>query len=174
VTLHVLGVEPRDVTAEALGLVVNAETPLPLAELTITSGDDTVTLGVLGASHAVTARLAGRRITEQVSCDAVRAGGRPLPATDGAHGYRFDSTTDVVDRARLEQTADWLRRQATEVDGWICGVFPGDHTALTALTARRDEPGGWSWQTWHLYPGDHPSAGDAGGVIVKTRSRWQP
>ncbi|TQC49967.1 DUF2617 family protein [Rhodococcus sp. WS4] len=167
-TLHVLDVESRDVTAEALGLVVNAETPLPLAELTITHGDDTVTLGVLGASHAVTASLAGRRITEQVSCDAVRAGGRPLPASNSARGYRFDSTTDVVDRTHLEQTADWLRRQATEVDGWICGAFPGDHTALTALTATRDPSGGWAWRTWHLYPGDK------GGVIVKTRSRWLP
>ncbi|EID80848.1 MULTISPECIES: DUF2617 family protein [Rhodococcus] len=166
-TLHVLDIESRDVTAEALGLVVNAETPLPLAELTITHGDDRVTLAVLGASHAVTASAAGRQLTEQVSCDAIRAGGRPLPASDSASGYRFDSTTDTVDRTHLEQTADWLRRQATEVDGWICGAFPGDHTALTALTAAKDSDG-WAWQTWHLYPGDK------GGVIVKTRSRWQP
>lgn len=167
-TLHVLDVESRDVTAEALGLVVNAEMPLPLAELTIVHGDDAVTLGVLGASHAVTASVAGSRITEQVSCDAIRAGGRPLPGSDSASGYRFDSTTDTVDRTHLEQTADWLRRQATEVDGWICGAFPGDRTALTALTATREQSGGWAWQTWHLYPGDK------GGVIVKTRSRWQP
>jgi len=167
VTLHVLDIESRDVTAEALGLVVNAETPLPLAELTITHGDDRVTLAVLGASHAVTASASGSRITEQVSCDAVRGGGRPLPVSDSASGYRFDSTTDTVDRTHLEQTADWLRRQATEVDGWICGAFPGDHTALTALTAAKDS-GGWAWRTWHLYPGDK------GGVIVKTRSRWQP
>ena len=116
-TLHVLDIESRDVTAEALGLVVNAETPLPLAELTITHGDDRVTLAVLGASHAVTASAAGRQLTEQVSCDAIRAGGRPLPVSDSASGYRFDSTTDTVDRTHLEQTADWLRRQATEVDG---------------------------------------------------------
>ena len=167
-TLHVLDIESRDVTAEALGLVVNAETPLALAELTITYGDERVTLGVLGASHAVTASVAGSMITEQVSCDAIQAGGRPLPVSDSAGGYRFDSTTDTVDRAHLEQTADWLRRQATEVEGWICGAFPGDHTALTALTATREHSGGWAWQTWHLYPGDK------GGVIVKTRSRWLP
>ena len=166
-TLHVLDIESRDVTAEALGLVVNAETPRPLAELTITHGDDRVTLAVLGASHETCSVIRLPAADAVTACDAVQAGGRPLPVSDSASGYRFDSTTDTVDRTHLEQTADWLRRQATEVDGWICGAFPGDHTALTALTAAKDS-GGWAWRTWHLYPGDK------GGVIVKTRSRWQP
>ncbi|MCQ4122209.1 DUF2617 family protein [Rhodococcus tibetensis] len=167
-SLHILDVESRDVTARALGLVVNAETPIPLAQLTVVDGNDSVILGVLGASHAVTASLAGHRITEQVSCDAVRAGGQPLPVSERASGYQFNSDTRTVDRACLEHTAEWLRGQATEVDGWICGSFPGARTALTALTAQSEHAGGWAWQTWHLYPGEED------GVIVQTRSRWQP
>jgi hypothetical protein len=167
-TLHILDVESRDVTARALGLVVNADIPVPLAQLTVVNGDDSVVLGVLGASHAVRASLGGHHITEQVSCDAVRAGGQPLPVSERASGYHFRSDTRTVDRVHLEETADWLRRQATEADGWICGSFPGDPTALTALTAQSGHSGGWSWQTWHLYPGEKD------GVIVETRSRWQP
>lgn len=167
-TLHLLDVEPRDVTAGALGLVVDADAPAALAELTIDDAVGTVTLGVLGASHVVTATVGADRLIEQVSCDAVRAGGRPLPVSESVRGYHFESDTETVDRAQLADTAAWLRQRATDTAGWICGSFPGDRTALTALTAETTPVGGWIWQTWHLYPGE------SDGVIVKTRSRWKP
>ncbi|MGH3588706.1 MAG: DUF2617 family protein, partial [Pseudonocardia sp.] len=39
---------------------------------------------------------------------------------------------------------------------------------LTALTAAPGPAGGWTWDTWHLYPGAERNA------IVTTRSRWTP
>lgn len=167
-SLHLLAVAPRDVAAETLGLVLDAHAPATLAEL---RSEDrrggTVTLGVLGASHVVTATRPGHRITEQVSCDALGLGGRALPDSHRDGGYRFSSTTREVPSAELAGVAGRLRRAAEHDTGWLCGAFPGSDTALTALTAT-PVAGGWTWQTWHLYP-----AGPS-GVVVRTRSRWVP
>lgn len=166
-SVHVLDVVPRDVEADSLGLVVNAAAPPVLAELCIEDGVDRVRLGVLGASHVVTAYLDGDTITEQVSCDAIGFGGNPLPARENTGNYHFESEVVRVDRTEFDKSARWLRGNATDDAAWICGEFPGDATALTALTAQRVQPRGWAWQTWHLYPNDE------GGEIVTTRSRWQ-
>jgi hypothetical protein len=168
VTLHALQVPPRDVTADALGLVLDAPAPAPLAELTLHDGSrGALTLGVLGASHVVTATAAGHRLTEQVSCDAVAAGGHELPGRTRSGSYRLSSETREVGRRELEATADRLRHHAGSSDAWLCGTFPGDANALTALTASAVD-GGWTWESWHLYPGAERS------VIVTTRSRWTP
>lgn len=168
-TVHRLEIEPRDVAAEALGLLLDAPAPVPLAELTL---DDQrgglLLLGVLGASHAVTARCPGYLLTEQVSCDAVAAGGRPLPRTVTSGAYRMSSRTRAVSRSELEATAARLGAVACADDAWLCGTFPGASGALTALRGGALGVGGWRWETWHLYPG----AGE--GVIVTTRSRWTP
>lgn len=170
-TLHRLQVQPRDVDADALGLLLDAPAPPTLAELVLRHDGGRLVLGVLGASHAVTASTAAGRLTEQVSCDAVAAGGRPLPRSARAGAYRLTSASRTVPAAELSATAALLRSNAADAS-WVCGAFPGadpthDSAALTALTGAPLD-GGWAWRTWHLYPGPEE------GVIVTTRSRWTP
>jgi hypothetical protein len=167
-TLHHLDVEPRDVAAEALGLLLDAPAPTALAELTL--HDDragTLTLGVLGASHVVTAAAPARRLTEQISCDALAAGGQDLPERASVGGYRLSSTVTEVSRAEFDGTARQLLARAERDERWLGGTFPGAAGALTVLTGSA-VPGGWTWETWHLYPGAERS------VIVTTQSRWTP
>ena len=65
-TVHALAVEPLDVSADALGLLLDAAPPAALAELRLTDGDGSeLVLGVLSASHVVTATRPGHRLTEQ-------------------------------------------------------------------------------------------------------------
>jgi uncharacterized protein DUF2617 len=167
-SLHDLDVEPRDVSAEALGLLLDAPAPAALVELVLHDGrDGRLVAGVLGASHVVTAAVRGHRFTEQVSCDALAAGGRELPERAEAGGYALTSAITEVTQAELAATAARLRADAARDEHWLCGAFPGGSGALTALTAVA-LPGGWAWETWHLYPGAERS------VIVTTRSRWTP
>ncbi len=166
-SVHLLDVAPSDVDADALGLVVDAPAPKALAELHLRDAEaGALTLGVLGASHVVIASAPGRRFTEQVSCDARRAGGRDLPELDERAGYRFVSRVERVSADELARRAARLRVQAGG-DDWICGAFPGDRDALTALTATAND-GEWRWRTWHLYPGP------VTGTVVETESRWRP
>ncbi|MCF6746525.1 DUF2617 family protein [Blastococcus sp. KM273128] len=168
-SVHQLDVAPRDVSAAALGLLLDGPAPEPLAQLRLTgAAGASLTLGVLGASHVVSADAGGRRITEEVSCDAVAAGGSPLPAELRSGGYAFTSATTTATRDELDATAARLRVRAAGDPAWLCGAFPGAHDALTALTAQPLAGGGWAWQTWHLYP-----AG-ASGEVVTTRTRWAP
>ncbi|MGH4001669.1 MAG: DUF2617 family protein, partial [Pseudonocardiaceae bacterium] len=166
-SVHLLDVEPRDVTADALGLLLHAPAPSALAEATLHDGrGGMLTLGVLGASHVVTAMLPGHHLTEEVSCDAVDAGGQELPQRAQLGGYRLVTVTRKVPRAELEEVAARLRGLAERSDSWLCGTFPGAGGAMTAMTAGVLRPNGWTWESWHLYPGDK------GGSIVTTRSKW--
>jgi Protein of unknown function DUF2617 len=168
-TLHQLDVEPRDVAAEALGLLLHAPAPVALAELALDDGrGGTLVLGVLGASHVVIAGVGGSVLTEQVSCDALAAGGRELPERAESGGYVLSSAVTAVPRADLDATAARLRVRAARDARMLCGAFPGGMGALTALTGAALPGGGWTWETWHLYPGAERS------VIVTTRSRWAP
>ena len=171
--LHRLRVPARDVDADALGLLLDAPPPPVLAELVLRAGSDELVLGVIGASHAVVATAGRARLTEQVSCDAVAAGGRPLPPrlsrpSGGGAGYRLTSRRTAAAPVALAATAADLRSRAAADPGWLCGAFPGDDAALTALTGAALPGGGWTWRTWHLYPDPEE------GVIVTTRSRWTP
>lgn len=167
-TVHELTVEPRDVAAEALGLLLDAPAPPTLAELRIEDAQgDTLVLGVLSASHVVTAARGDHRLSEQVSCDALGAGGSVLPQRLERDGYRLSSQVRVLPRAGVEALAAQLRAQSLQ-PGWVCGAFPGADAAVTALTGAALDGGGWSWQTWHLYPGETT------GVVVETTSTWRP
>ncbi|EOM77816.1 DUF2617 family protein [Rhodococcus rhodnii] len=160
-TLHRLAIEPRDVVAGSLGLVVGTSSARPLAEATVTDGRGRrIVLGVLGASHVVRAG----EVLEEVSCDALGLGGEPLPATRRSGNYRFASDVRRADSAGFRRTAAMLRDRAAD-DGWLCGVFPGCETALTALAASFGDDGSMYWRTWHLYPDG------SGGEIVTTASR---
>ena len=168
-SLHLLDVEPRDVSAGALGLLLDGAAPAPLAELRLT--DDhwgSLTLSVLVASQVVSAVAGDRRVTEEVSCDAVGAGGKPLPRSVRSPGYELSSSVERTSRSELDAMAARLRALAAAAPGWLLGAFPGAEGALTALTAQALPGGGWSWETWHLYPD-----GDTGEVVT-TRSRWMP
>ncbi|QCQ91587.1 DUF2617 family protein [Rhodococcus sp. SGAir0479] len=166
-SVHLLDVEPTDVAADALGLVLDAPVPEMLASLRLhDAAAGTVTLGVLGASHVVVGETDRVVLTEQVSCTAVLAGGHRLPDTAERPGYRFAARTERVSGAELRRRAADLRARSTD-DRWVCGAFPGDRDALTALTAVA-EAGQWRWRTWHLYPGD------GHGTVVATESRWRP
>ncbi len=168
-SVHLLDVEPRDVAADALGLLLHAPAPAALAETSLRDGrGGLLTLGVLGASHVVTATLPGHHLTEQVSCDAVGAGGQELPQRAQLGGYQLATVTREVPRAELEETAARLRDLAESSDSWLCGTFPGTGSAMTAMTAGALPAGGWTWESWHLYPGEETSS------IVTTRSRWIP
>ena len=167
-TVHELAVQPRDVAAEALGLLLDAPEPPTLAELRIEDAEGgALVLGVLAASHVVTATSAGQRLSEQVSCDALGQGGRALPQQLERDGYRLTSEVRVLPRSGVEALAEQLRAQALQ-PGWVCGAFPGADAAVTALTGAPLDGGGWSWQTWHLYPGAQT------GVVVERATTWRP
>jgi Protein of unknown function DUF2617 len=168
-SVHLLEIQPRDVTPDALGLLLHAPAPTALAEITAADGrGGSLTLGVLGASHVVTATRPGHHLTEQVSCDALGAGGQELPHHTQHGGYQLASVTRQVPCAELEEIAARLRSLAERSDRWLYGAFPGTSSAITAMTARALPVGGWSWQSWHLYPSTCTSS------IVITRSSWIP
>ena len=168
--LHQLAVTPEDVSGKALGLLLNAAPPPPLAACRLDHPEGGVLLlGVLGASHVVSIEHAAGRFSEQVSCTARRLGDR-LPERTAAPGYRLESRIDTHDEATFRRIARELRGRCAREAGWLGGTFPGDDAALTALAAEPDGTG-WRWQTWHLYPG-HP--GGSGGMVVHTTSRWRP
>jgi Protein of unknown function DUF2617 len=168
-SVHLLDVEPRDVAADALGLLLHAPAPAALAELTLCDGrGGLLTLGVLGASHVVTAMLPGHDFTEEVSCDAVEAGGQQLPQHAQLGGYQLVTETRKVPRAEFDEVAARLRDLAERSDSWLCGTFPGASSAMTAMTAGVLRTSGWTWESWHLYPSVK------GGSIVTTRSKWTP
>lgn len=169
-SLHLLEVEPRDVTADALGLLLHAPAPVALAEINLRDGrGGLLTLGLLGASHVVTATRPGHHLTEQVSCDALTAGGQALPHHTQRGGYQLDTVTSQVPRAELEEIAARLRGLAENSDTWLCGTFPGAGSAITAMTARPLPAGGWAWESWHLYPSSARTSS-----VVTTRSNWIP
>ena len=168
-SVHLLDVQPRDVAADALGLLLHAPAPVALAESSLRDGrGGQLILGVLGASHVVTAMLPGHHLTEQVSCDAVGAGGQELPQRTRLGGYQLVSVTRKVPRAALDEAAARLRSLGESSDSWLCGTFPGTGSAMTAMTATSLPAGGWTWQSWHLYPGKRACS------IVTTRSKWSP
>lgn len=110
---------------------------------------------VLAASHRVHVSDGDALVaTEQVAC--VAGAGDPLPvrAAHETPGHRlaFDSERIDRDRAALADLAEALRAGGTGPDALVVS-FPGHPDALTSV---RIVPGGW--ETWHLYPGDHPHA----------------
>ncbi|MEX5710305.1 DUF2617 family protein [Parafrankia sp. FMc6] len=162
-----LAVVPRDVRAASLGLLLGAPSPASLASVDLHAPHGMLTLAVLGASHAVIASSGTRRLTEEVSCDAVAAGGCPLPSRAEQDGYTLRAQVRTVDRRELDALAASLRTRAAGRSDWLCAAFPGDERAVTALTGA-PMPRGWQWHTWHLYPGSRTHE------IVTTHSRWEP
>jgi hypothetical protein len=166
-SVHKLRVTPRDVCADDLGLVVGAAAPTPLAEIAVGSADRNIRLGVLGASHVVTVTNGDRHLTEQVSCDAVAAGGSKLPLVLEGDGYRFRSHTQVLLPEQFAAQANDLRERSAQSPHWICAEFPGGAGAITVLAAGEHEGPCYRWLSWHLYPDLK-----GGGTVVATESWW--
>jgi hypothetical protein len=123
-------------------------------------------LGVLGASHVISAEHTKVQFSEEISCSAHAT--TELPNRAVAPGYRLESRTERLGDRSFRRLALGLRNRCAHEPGWLGGAFPGDDAALTALAAEPDGAG-WRWQTWHLYPDE------AGGPsVVYTSSRWLP
>jgi hypothetical protein len=165
--LHELAVSPADISGAVLRLALNAAAPRPLATHRLAHpGGGALTLGILGASHVITAEHGGTPFSEQVSCIAPTSDDH-LPRRADAPGYELTSSSTEHDEPSFRTLAAELRRYCADDAGWLGGTFPGDDAALTALSAEPDGSG-WRWRTWHLYPSAR------GGTVVHTQSRWQP
>lgn len=157
----------RDAAAADLAWALERDGASPdgLARLEVPAGGTTLTLHVLGASHAVELQGPdGSRVVETVACGI--AGGRALlsaPARidlDGAR-YAFSAHVDVPGTAAVEALAADLGDVLTADPRGVVATFPGAPGAATGLRARV-EPDGVAWDTWHLYP--------ERGEVVRTRS----
>ncbi|GAA4813325.1 DUF2617 family protein [Tomitella cavernea] len=166
-TFHVLTVPATDVDAGELNLILGRPAPPALAELGIAHPcGGTLTLGVLGASHVVTIDSGAQPFTEEISCNTAPHR-TPLPRSFEDRGYRLEVLTREVSHAGIARLASLLQARSEGDSRWITGRFPGDDSALTSLAAQ-PERHGWSWRTWHLYPGARR------GTVVRTESRWTP
>ena len=138
------------------------EAPTPLATLHLPGPVGPVELRLLGASHQVIACARDADVAEVVAC---RPGaGAALPGSEvrrleGAE-YRFASATSTYDAVALRRTARALSRRHASDSRSLVGAFPGSPDALTVIAAQ-PLAAGWTWRTWHVYPGS--------GEIVRTR-----
>ena len=175
-TVHSLDAEPSDVAAAALGYRVGVTPEQDALVSTVLAHpvhDIALRLSILGASHAVTLVVGGRdAMTEEVSCRATAAGGAPLPAEVSCPGpwgvHHLRGATETLPGDEFAAVVDRLTALAASPDV-LAGRFPGSDGALTVVAATADDTG-WSWETWHLYPADGPTA-RGGGDVVTTASR---
>ena len=161
--LHELAVPYVDARASGLSWWLGDDAPAALATLVLSGPGGPLELRLLGASHHVVAHAGGARCAEVVACGS---GSPTLPAShDGdlaGARYRFASRTSTYAPPHLARVARDLRRRAGGAPDALVGVFPGSPHALTVLSAA-PVAGGWSWGSWHVYPGT--------GEVVRTRSR---
>lgn len=132
-----------------------------LAVTETTVGGLRVELRLLGASHQV---LAGP-VCETVAC--LPGSSRRLPPRvheelDG-WSYEFTARVDTCAPGELTDRVRRLHARTRNRDGALCGVFPGDPDAVTALTV--DAGPGVGWRTWHTYPQT--------GHVVATQTRME-
>ncbi|MDT0380324.1 DUF2617 family protein [Streptomyces sp. DSM 42041] len=142
----------------ALGL--SAHDALAVTEVETTAGL-TVELRLLGASHQV---FAGP-VRETVAC--LPGGSRRLPetVTEEFPGwvYRFTARVEHHPQTEFARRVAEVRATAQGRADALCGVFPGDADAVTALAMDRGP--GVGWRTWHTYP--HT------GHVVATHTRME-
>ncbi|HEX5542467.1 MAG TPA: DUF2617 family protein [Micromonospora sp.] len=115
-----------------------------------------LTLRLLGASHQVVLRTAGREITETVACLPGHDGDLPAVAQEPAIGYRFTSRVLRRDAGRIADRVHRIRRDLADDPYALVGVFPGGPDAVTALQVRTGDRTSAGqvigWRTWHSYP----------------------
>lgn len=147
----------RDVCAADLRLSLDLPPQEPLLARTLEGSGWAAEVRILGASHQVLLSRAGSDLgAETVACVGPHHLGERLPsrhatALDGAR-YRFRSATSRLPPSGLQATvADLLASLAAD-PGAVCGVFPGDASAMTGVQLRLRSPAVASWRTWHAYP----------------------
>lgn len=135
-------------------------------------------LRLLGASHQVVVDAPAGRLVETVACLPGRRAALPAAAEDAGTGYRFTARVlRLAPRTLRDQVAD-LRRELADDERALVGVFPGDPEALTALhavAARADAPGGSAeiaWRTWHAYPQTGELVQTATTITVRCATGW--
>lgn len=141
----------------ALGL--SRHDALAVAETTVAGLR--VELRLLGASHQV---FAGP-VRETVAC--LPGSSRRLPPQVreelGDWSYHFTARVQACPPDELTDRVRRLRTRTENRPGALCGVFPGDPDAVTALTV--DDGPDVGWRTWHTYPQT--------GHIVATQTRME-
>ncbi|HET6635809.1 MAG TPA: DUF2617 family protein [Streptomyces sp.] len=152
-----------DTSADELCFALGEPRHDALAVTGTTVGGLRVELRLLGASHQV---FAGP-VHETVAC--LPGSSRRLPPEvrtelDGWN-YHFTAQVSPCTPGELTGRVRRLRARTENRPGALCGVFPGDPDAVTALTVDDDGPGVVGWRTWHTYPQT--------GHIVATRTRME-
>lgn len=148
-----------DVSAHDLGVAFDGPLPQILVDRTLTSGDTSLHLGIIGASHVATVTHRSGTFREEISCFA----GEPGSLTSQARG-RYELRVDLRRHPDFEARAAQIVAQVA-ADEWLSARFPGEGDFhLTALTGRC-RAGWWEWDTFHLYPEEK--------IIVSTASRYQ-
>lgn len=150
-----------DTRADALSFALGLPAQKALAVTHVDTGGLTVELRLLGASHQV---FAGP-VRETVAC--LPGGPEPLPATvseefRGWH-YRFTACIDHHEPPEFARHVQAVRTATEGRPDALCGVFPGEAGAITALAVERGH--GVGWRTWHTYPQT--------GHIVATHTRME-
>ena len=164
----------RDARAADLGLHLGLPPQDALAALTVDGNGWTAELRILGASHQVLIKQAGRIVwSETVACHLADGGDclSPLPRRhrpgSASSNYEFRSRVVRLAPAGFRRSVeDLLHRLAGDAHA-LCATFPGDELGATALRLHpADGRGGspMSWRTWHTYPRT--------GEVVTTASRW--
>lgn len=122
-----------------------------------------VELAVLGCSHQITVRSAGREwVRETLACLPDH---EPwVPSTSShvlARGGQLTFDSTVVKPAGFLREVDRIESQLADSYAQCSVKFPGQPGAVTALTCSASS-NGLVWRTWHCYPQN--------GEVVKTRS----
>lgn len=179
-TLHLLDVAPADVAAGALGFRVD-DAPAPDALVSTVlrhpchrRPEVALRLSILGASHAVTLMQDGHDlVTEEVSCRAIAAGGRPLTGSATRSGpwgaHRLTGTTETLAPERFTALVADLTAKADGSPEVLAGRFPGAEGSLTVVATTAHDVG-WTWRSWHLYPAAAGGRSTGGGDVVVTES----
>ncbi|MEJ5998868.1 DUF2617 family protein [Corynebacterium sp. H130] len=148
-----------DVSAFDLGVAFDGPLPEILAERTITHGDSSLHLGIIGASHVATVTHPRGSFREEISCFAGKPGSL---VSQQRTGYELQAS--IRRCADFEAEAGRVLELAEDPD-WLFARFPGlGPFHVTAVTGRCEEQT-WVWETFHLYPEEE--------IIVKTVSRYR-
>lgn len=165
--IHHIDCIPTDVSAEALGVSWNGESPEVLVDKLIDASPhpSTCHLAVIGGSHVVTVETPDGRFREEISCHAQEAEDSrwPLPDSITRENYLLQTNVAVLSEEDFARAAEEI---SSGDEDWLIASFPGagEHH-LTALTAEFLEDV-WEWFSYHLYPEEL--------TIVSTRSIYKP
>ncbi|QSB06480.1 DUF2617 family protein [Natronoglycomyces albus] len=141
-----------DVSARSLSFATDAPDIPILNELSVKTGNLSLSLRLLGASHQAVVTCPDGTLSETV---AYRDDVDPyLPASHtqvcGEWVHQFSSLTETVPWSQLRDRAHAQHSEAKYNPDLLVGVFGAEREALTALEITARDPLGW--RTVHTYP----------------------